>query len=132
MPHTAKTDKVLNLFGNSEAAEAPVNPAIRLPEREVIPNVFVKSENGLQIVNVPFLLINEQLGGIMERFRCCSCEKCVTAATQRALKELPPVFVRVKRKSDAKAVDKAAAQMRGDAIRVITKAVMAVKTNPVH
>lgn len=132
MAHTAKTEKILNLFGSSEAAPAAMNPAIKPPEKEAVPAVFLKSDNGTQFVNLSFLLLNEQLGGIMERFNCCTCDKCVAAVTEESLKQLPVTIVRVKRKSDAKLVDKAAADERSEAIRIITKAVMFVKSNPRH
>ncbi|MBQ9482636.1 MAG: hypothetical protein IJU82_00455 [Ruminiclostridium sp.] len=132
MAHTAKTEKILNLFGSSEAAPAAMNPAIKPPEKEAVPAVFLKSDNGTQFVNLSFLLLNEQLGGIMERFNCCTCDKCVAAVTEESLKQLPATIVRVKRKSDAKLVDKAAADERSEAIRIITKAVMFVKSNPRH
>ena len=132
MAHTAKTEKILNLFGGTEAAPAAMNPAIKPPEKEAVPAVFLKSENGTQFVNIAFLLLNEQLGGIMERFNCCTCDKCIAAVTEESLKQLPTTIVRVKRKADAKTVDKAAADERSEAIRIITKAVMFVKSNPRH
>jgi hypothetical protein len=132
MAHTAKTEKILNLFGKPDAVPVTLNPAIKPPEKEAVPVVFVKSENGTQFVNIPFLLINEQVGSIMERFRCCTCEKCVTAVTEESLKQLPPMVVRIERRSDAESVNRAVADARSDAIRIITKAVMLVKSNPRH
>ena len=129
MAHTAKTDKVMRLFGEEKAA---VNPAVKPPEREAVPPVFVKSNCGFQLVNVAFLLINEQVGGIMERFNCCMCEKCAGAVVSEALKALPARYIRVRKKSDEAAVNEAAAELRTTAIKVITKAVIAVKANPPH
>lgn len=131
MAHTAKTSKVMDLFGASDTAPAQ-NPAIKPPDRENVPVVFVKAENGTQFVNIPFLLINEQMGSIMERFHCCTCDICVAAVTEESLKRLPPSLIRIKRKSDADEVNRVAADMRSDAIRIITKAVMFVKSNPRH
>lgn len=131
MAHTAKTDKVLSLFGDT-AAPAPFNPAIKPPEKEKVPPVFIKADNGTQFVNIPFILINEQLGSIMERFHCCTCDICVAAVTAESLRSLPANIVRIKRKADTETVDRAAADQRSEAIRVITKAVMAVKSNPPH
>ncbi len=131
MAHTAKTDKVLNLFGDT-AAPAPFNPAIKPPEKEAVPPVFIKADNGTQFVNIPFILINEQLGSIMERFHCCTCDICATAVTDEALRNMPRNIVRIKRKADTDSVNRAAADARSDAIRIITKAVMLVKSNPPH
>lgn len=132
MAHTAKTGKVLGLFDGTKEQAQLTNPAFKAPEREAVPTVFVKSENGTQFVNVAFLLINEQIGGIMERFHCCTCDTCISAVTAESLKNLPEKVIRAKRKSDADEVNRAAADLRSDAIRVITKAVMFVKSNPRH
>jgi hypothetical protein len=131
MAHTAKTDRLLGLFDGDEHTGL-MNPAVKAPEKENVPSVFVKSETGTQFVNIAFLLINEQLGCIMERFNCCTCDKCVAAVTEEALKNIPQTIVRAKRRSDVDAVNRAAADMRSDAIRVITKAVMSVKAMPRH
>lgn len=132
MARSAKTDKVLGLLGSEKAPVKTANPVIRQPEKEAVPQLFVKSDTGTQFVNVAFLLINEQIGSIMERFRCCTCDDCVAAVTEEALKNLPARIVRVRRVSEAEAVDRAAAELRSDSIRVITKAVMLIKTNPRH
>ncbi len=132
MARSSKTSKVLGLLGEETPRRSAANPIIKTPEKETVPPVFVKSDTGTQFVNIPFLLINEQLGSIMERFRCCTCEKCIAAVTEEALRELPANVVRVKRVSDTDSVNRAAADMRSDAIRVLTKAVMLVKTNPRH
>ena len=132
MARTSKTDKVLGLIGAEKTAPAAANPVIQPPEKEAVPSVFVKSDTGTQFVNVGYLLINEQLGSVMERFRCCTCDECVAAAAEEALRGMPARIVRVKRVSDAESVDRAAAELRSEAIRIITKAVMLIKTNPRH
>ena len=133
MARSSKTDKVLGLIGSEKPPASPAsNPVLKPPEREAVPPVFVKSDTGTQFVNIPFLLINEQIGSIMERFRCCTCDECVSAVTGEVLKNLPAKIVRVRRVSDTETVDRAAAAMRSEAIRVITKAVMLIKTNPIH
>ena len=131
MAHTAKTDRLLGLFDGEERVTLS-NPAVKAPEKENVPPVFIKSDNGTQFVNIPFLLINEQIGSIMERFNCCTCDKCVAAVTAEALKDIPRTVIRVKRQSDVDTVNRAAADMRSDAIRVITKAVMSVRAMPRH
>lgn len=132
MARSSKTDKVLGLIGGEKKEAKAANPVFHAPEKEAVPQIFVKSDTGTQFVNIGFLLINEQLGSIMERFRCCTCDDCVAAVTEEALKNMPTRIVRVKRVSDAESVDRAAAGLRSDSIRVITKAVMLIKTNPRH
>ncbi len=127
---TAKTGKILSLVG--EPLQPPKNPVVRIPEEDEIPIIFTKTTPAFQIINVTFLLINEQLGQVMERFHCCTCEKCVARATADALRNLPPIVVEVRRKSDAEKVNVLAAQYRGEVTKVLTKAVMSVKSLPKH
>lgn len=135
MARFSKTDSMLRLIeqsGEGNPALKRGNPIIKPPEEENIAPVFVKSMGGFQLVNIPFLLINEQLGGIMERFNCCMCEKCVAAVTAETLAAVTPKILEVRRKSDEKIVNKAAAEQRSEVVKVITKAVIGVKTNPPH
>ena len=132
MAHTAKTKKILKLIDAEKEPSAAANPAIKPPDKDAVPRVFVKTENGTQIINLVYLILNEQTGGIMERFNCCTCDKCVNAVMELSAKELPPGFVTVRKKEDEDEVNKAAAQLRKTAVHVITKSVIAVKTDPKH
>lgn len=127
---SAKTDKILNLIGG-EPSEA-ANPLLRIPKTEDIPVIFQKTFPGTQLINVIFLLLNEQLGTVMERFHCCTCEKCATAVTLEVMKRYPPVVVKVKRRDDADKVNRIAAEHRSEIISALTKAVITVKANPPH
>ena len=127
---SAKTDKILNLIGGEQAETA--NPLLRIPETEDIPVIFQKTAPGTQLVNVVFLLLNEQLGTVMERFHCCTCEKCAAAVSLEVMKRYPPVIVKVKRNSDADEVNRIAAEHRSEIISTLTKAVITVKANPPH
>lgn len=127
---SAKTDKILNLIGG-EPSEA-ANPLLRIPKTEDIPVIFQKTSPGTQLINVIFLLLNEQLGTVMERFHCCTCEKCATAVTLEVMKRYPPVVVKVKRRDDADKVNRIAAEHRSEIISALTKAVITVKANPPH
>ena len=127
---SAKTDKILSLVGAEQPETA--NPLLRIPETEDIPVIFTKTAPGTQLVNVIFLLLNEQLGAVMERFHCCTCEKCAAAASLEVMKRYPPVIVKVKRRSDADEVNRLAAEHRSEIIAALTKAVITVKANPPH
>ncbi len=127
---SAKTDKILNLIGADQSETA--NPLLRIPETDDIPVIFQKTSPGNQLINVVFLLLNEQLGTVMERFHCCTCEKCATAVSLEVMKRYQPVVVKVKRKSDADMVNRIAAEHRSEIISALTKAVITVKANPPH
>ncbi len=142
----SKTDRILKLLDKpekeavikEEAPEPPVikakhkNPNLRIPNGVDIPVIYEKKTAGFQLVNVTFLLINEQLGQVMERFNCCMCEKCAAIITAEALKRIPPMLVPVRRKSDADKVNELAARSRSEVIKILTKAVITVKNNPKH
>ena len=139
---TAKTNKILDLVNKPDAAPhsgesaetnvvSPRNPNLRIPDNNEIPEIYEYTP-GFQLVNVAFLIINEQLGQIMERFNCCMCTKCVTAVTAEALKRIPPMIVPVRRKSDAQKVNELAERSRHEIIKVLTKAVITVKNSPKH
>ena len=127
---SAKTDKILSLVGIEQAETS--NPLLRIPEKEEIPVIFTKTAPGTQLINVVFLLLNEQLGTVMERFHCCTCEKCAAAVSLEVMKRYPPVIVKIKRKSDADEVNRVAAEHRSEIISALTKAVITVKANPPH
>lgn len=132
MAHTAKTKKILKLIDAEKEPVSAANPAIKPPDREALPRAYVRTEKGTQIINIAYLILNEQTGGIMERFNCCTCDRCVEAVMELSLKELPQSFVTVKRDEDENEVNRTAAQLRKTAVHVITKAVIAVKSNPKH
>lgn len=129
---SARTDKVLNLLEKQPVREQPSNPMLTVPESEPIPVVFTKTAGGTQLINVVFLLINEQLLTVMERFNCCTCEECAAAVTMEVLEQIKPVYVTVKRKSDADGVNKTAAEYRSEVISAITKAVIKRKSSLSH
>lgn len=129
---STKTDKILNLVGGENKGE-PVknaNPLVRIPEPDEKPVVFTKDTAGFQLINVTFLLMNEQLGPAMERFNCCTCYKCAAAVTAETLRHFPQIIVPVKRKSDAEKVNKLAAEHRAELTPILTKAIITVKSNP--
>lgn len=139
---TAKTNKILDLVNKPDAVDrsnpsveadtaSPCNPNLRIPNSNEIPEIYEYTP-GFQLVNVGFLIINEQLGQIMERFNCCMCAKCAATVTSEALKRIPPIIVPVRRKNDAQKVNELAEKSRHEIIKVLTKAVITVKNNPKH
>lgn len=129
---SARTDKVMELLEKKPAREQPSNPMLSVPEKAPVPVVFTKTSSGTQLVNVIFLLINEQLAAIMERFNCCTCDECAAAVTAETLARLEPVYVTVKRKNDADQVNLTAANHRSEVISAVTKAVITRKSTSNH
>lgn len=132
---TTKTNKILNLVAANDKKPSALpenskNPLVRIPEKDEVPIIFVKDAAGFQVINVGFLLINEQLGAALERFNCCSCPECAAAVTAETLKNLPPIIITADRKSDAYKVNLLAAKHRSEITRIITKAVISLKSSP--
>ncbi len=128
---SSRTDKVLDLLEREKEIK-PANPALKIPETEYVPTVYTRVGSGTQLVNVIFLLLNEQLGAAMERFHCCMCPVCAQAATAEVLRKAPPIIVTVKRKEDERTVNELAEKYRVSVTHMIAKAVIAVKSNPPH
>lgn len=129
---STKTDKILSLVGDKKETEPTkkANPHVRIPEPDEQPIIFTKNAAGFQLINVTFLLMNEQLGQAMERFNCCTCYKCAAAVTAETLRHFPQVIISVNRKDDAKKVNELAAKHRAQFTSVLAKAIITVKSNP--
>jgi hypothetical protein len=111
--------------------EGVVPPGLKLPRNETQP-VYVKPAGERQVVNVVSMLINEQLGAALERFNICACGICCLEITQKALRELPPVFVHVSTVADADEVNEKIARFRPEVIKTLTKIALAARNSPYH
>ncbi|GHV49656.1 hypothetical protein FACS189499_10670 [Clostridia bacterium] len=117
----------------SAVSEIPAVAAMVPEERPVFVRSALKTSAGdIQMVSVPFLLINEQLGTIMDRFSICWCDECCKEITIRALEMLPPQYVRVERKSDEDLVNELVKANRQSVIQVLTKICITAKGKNFH
>lgn len=85
-----------------------------------------------QIVSIPLLLINEQLGAAVERFNVCACDDCLRGITDSALAALPPLYVRVINIADENEVNRLIKEHRAEVIRVLAKICITALTKPFH
>ena len=155
MARSAKTAQVMGLVGGKKKTEkanplvgAKVNPpaAATAPKAAPVLNTikpvkqvqnkpearYTWNNSGKQIVNIITLLINEELGAVMDRFNVCDCDKRCKFVTEVVAGAIPPVFIRVKSKSGEEAVNQALAKYRTAVIKALTKAVLVIKKNPPH
>ncbi|MDR2532477.1 MAG: hypothetical protein LBC82_06510 [Oscillospiraceae bacterium] len=112
------------------------NPALKPPsgtdKADAIPKVYVRGMGERQIVSIPLLLINEQLGAAVERFNSCACDDCLRIITNRALDLMPPMYVRVLNAADEDEVNRLIRERRAEAIRVLAKICIGANKKPFH
>ena len=154
MARSSKTEQVMGLVSGKKKAEesnplvgAKVTPAVAAPSKTapvlnaIKPVKPVQNKpdtrytwngSGKQIVNIITMLINEELGAVMDRFNVCDCDKCCKFVTEVVAGAIPPVFVHVKSRSGEEAVNKALAKYRTAVIKALTKAVLIIKKSPPH
>ena len=146
MARSSKTEQVMGLIGGKPKKEKanPLVGANTAPAVKTVPALreTVKKTNpklkytwdcsGKQIVNIVTMLINEELGTVMERFNVCDCDKCCKFITEVVAGALPSIFVRVRSKGGEAEVNAALNKYRTAVIKALTKAVLAVKKTPPH
>lgn len=133
--NSGKTDSVftapgITMLGQSQN-ERVKNPVIKgiMPED---PEYRKPSGMDVQIVNLPAMLINEQLGTVMVRYKVCTCAACCEGVTSTAASLLPTVFIKVSGSSDAAEVNQKLKEMRPEVVKVLTKLCISARNRPFH
>ncbi|MCL2019909.1 MAG: hypothetical protein FWG70_09155 [Oscillospiraceae bacterium] len=123
--------KHMNLEKLSDSREE--NPALKsFTAAEGEEKLFVRLSGERQIVSVPLLLINEQLGMAVERFNSCACDECLRGITDKALDLMPPLYVRVIASGDENEVNRLIKERRAEAIRILAKICITANKKPFH
>jgi len=112
------------------AGENPALRAIAVDAGEE--KVFMRSSTERQIVSIPLMLVNEQLGSAVERFNSCACDECLRGITDSALDLIPPMYVRVVNAADEDEVNRLIKEQRAEAIRALAKVCIAANKKPFH
>jgi len=112
------------------ARENPALKAIAVENNE--DRVFMRSATERQIVSIPLMLVNEQLGAAVERFNSCACDECLRGITDSALDLIPPMYVRVVNAADEDEVNRLIKEQRPEAIRALAKICIAANKKPFH
>jgi hypothetical protein len=117
-------------------AVQPENPALKAisseQNEENTDRPFTRSATERQIVSIPLMLINEQLGAAVERFNSCACDECLRGITDSALNLMPPMYVRVVNSADEDEVNRLIREQRAEVIRVLAKICIAANMKPFH
>jgi hypothetical protein len=115
-PKKPRKNITKNMKLSEASAENPVIKAIPAEDR-----TYVRIAGERQIVSVPLMLINEQLGAAVERFNVCACNVCLRTITDKALDLMQPMYVRVVNSADEDEVNRLMRERRAEAIRVLAK-----------
>lgn len=82
-----------------------------------------------EVVNVMELMVNARIAAAMEKFRCCTCDKCKKDVTAITLNKLIPCYILST--DDAKRIE-AEAKFAGQVATGIVQAILTVKARPTH
>ena len=124
---------IAELAESAEPAE-PIDP--NKPTKPAPEKAFVaappEAKAPKQIVSIPLLLVNEQLGAAVERFNVCACDACLRGISDRALDLMPPMYFRLTTAEDADEVNRLMRERRAEAIRTLAKVCIVALSKPFH
>lgn len=113
------------------AASVPAPPAIvkaaPSPAAAIVSGT-VPHEN-VELVNIMELLVNERIDAALEKFRCCTCDKCKKDVTAITLNKLVPCYIV---SSDETKRTDAESKFAGQVATGLVQAILTVKARPTH
>lgn len=143
---TNKTAHVLKLLTNSEFSTKE-NPILneefkdemilnrsgsdrKTEKNDTVKNNQTQQANSLGI-NIISEIIQENLPTVLERFRCCNCEKCRTHIAFTALNQIPPQYANTNDKNSSE-VMRLKQKYKNGVVTVLVKIALQIKNNPIH
>ncbi len=140
---TNKTAHVLRLLANSDAT-IKENPILNEEFKDEMilnrhthkgeeldqaqENIILPKTVGINIVSD---LIEENLLTVLERFRCCTCEKCMKYISIEALNQLQPKYVSAEDVSEQE-ISSLKEKYKTSVVTVLLKIALQIKSNPIH
>ena len=118
----------LGPVGTVPAAAAPKEPVSPSTKPSAVQPQ--KTEEQSAVVNIMEKLVEDKIDRAIEKFRCCTCEKCRSDITAIALNKLSPKYV----VADPTIMEEACLdpQANAQAATAIVQAILVVKANPKH
>ncbi|MEG0339231.1 MAG: late competence development ComFB family protein [Oscillospiraceae bacterium] len=80
-------------------------------------------------INIMEILLESRLDSAIEKFHCCTCDKCRKNITTLTLNKLPPCYVATQ---DASKMQEAESQYAGQVATALVQAILNVKSHPSH
>ncbi len=114
--------------------ETPHNPSLRgiedlnIERSDKLTKAAFKSE----LIDIPTLLIEEQLPVALERFKVCDCDRCKEIFTQKAVAELPNKVIKINSNEDMLKVKAALDELRPELAKILAKLCISSKINALH
>jgi len=106
----------------------PVQQPVAAPPRKpAAPSVEVARP---AIINIMERLINDKIDIAIEKFRCCTCEKCRQDITAMALNKLHPKYIVAEPELLAEGLEDKEANTQ--VTTALVQAILKVKANPKH
>lgn len=140
---TNKTAHVLKLLANTDALTKE-NPILNeeFKDEMILNRHTQKSEDvseKQEDINVPKTvsvniisdLIQENLITVLERFRCCTCEKCMKYISLEALNQIQPKYVSTEDVSEEE-ISELKEKHKTSVVSVLLKIALQIKSNPIH
>ncbi len=82
-------------------------------------------------VNIVSDLIEENLTSVLDRFRCCDCDKCRKQIMLTALNQIQPQYVDAET-VDAEEIKNLKDRYKTSVVTVLVKVALQIKSNPIH
>ncbi len=137
---TNKTAHVLRLLATNEF-DKKENPILNDEFKEEVilhkNNITISNEaDEIAIpktagINIISELIEENLDSVLDRFRCCSCEKCKEEIMISALNFIEPKYVSNKMIA-AEEIEEMKLKYKSSVVSVLVKYAIQLKNNPIH
>lgn len=125
---TNEFDKKENPILNEEFKDEMILHKNAEPEITKSQEIEIPKSIGINIISE---LIEENIDAVLDRFRCCNCEKCKEEITLSALNYIHPQYVA----SESVKTDEAMEikeKYRSSVVSVLVKYALALKNNPIH
>ncbi len=106
-------------------APEPQPPVVEIPAAE--PPAPEPKEP--QLVNLMEGFVSSRIDEVMQKFNCCSCERCRRDILAMALNKLPPLYVL---EDDLNLRDQKEKERSADVAAALVKSVLAIKAHPNH
>lgn len=140
---TNKTAHVLKLLANTDSA-IKENPILNeeFKDEIILNRHATKDEETDEVqediiypktvgINIISELIQENLLTVLERFRCCTCEKCMKYISIEALNHLQPKYVSAEDANEQEILN-LKEKYKSSVVTVILKIALQIKSNPIH
>ena len=125
---TNEFDKKENPILNEEFKEEVILHKKNIEIPEVVEEISLPKAVGINIISE---IIDENLDAVLNRFRCCNCEKCKEEIIIAALNFIEPKYVSNKT-TEPEDLEVMKIKYKSGVVSVLVKYAIQLKNNPIH